>query len=261
MRKLLVGLGIAAVIAAAGAAYLLTLGRGDLVVQDARIVATPDAPRDAKLFATIANGAGEADRLIGVATDLAWGCGFHGPTAAGGATPYIDVPAESIVKLGPGGAYIDLSNIGEPVSAGDSAVLTLVFERAGEIPVKAYVATPIAADAHGSVLHEPAPAGEPVPILALDATPMADGRVALDLTLENFTFDRGAVDGPHAPGRGHAHLYIDGVKIGRIYGPRYETEPLAPGRHEIEVVLNTNDHRAYAVEGVPIAGTAGVVVE
>lgn len=261
MKRVAAGLAVAAVIAVAVGGYLYTLGAGGITVQDARIVASPDDPRDAKLFLTVANRANRSDRLIGVATDLAWGCGFHGPTAAGGNVPYIDVPAESILRLGPGSAHIDLSDIGEPVRAGDEAVLTLVFERAGEIPVKARVASAIAGGTHANTLHDPAAAGEPVPTLALAHDVRADGRVALTLRVRNFRFDEAAADGTHVPGTGHAHLYIDGEKIGRIYGRAHVTPALAPGRHRIEVVLNTNDHRAYAADGAPIAAAISATVE
>ena len=262
MKAVLAGLAVAGVIAAAVGGYVYVLGAGGITVQDARIVASPDNPRDAKLFMTLANRADEADRLIGVATDLAWGCGFHGPTAAGGSTPYIELPAESIVRLGPGGAYIDLSDLGEPIKAGDEAILTLVFERAGEVPIKAHVADTVAAgDGHAAKLYHPAEDGEPVPSLEVAREVLADGRVALTLTVTHFEFDKAAADGEHARGTGHAHLYIDGEKIGRIYGADHVTPALAPGRHRIEVILNTNDHRAYAAGDQPIAAAFDVVVE
>ena len=259
MNRLIMVSAIVLVIALAAFGYVMTLG-GGLVVQNARIVADPRDPRDAKLFMTIANRGGEADRLIGVATDLAWNCGFHSVTAATGGAPYLDLPAESIVTLGPESAHIDLSEIGEPVRAGDEAVLVLGFERAGEMPIKARVAETVTGGegAHGAALFDPRTAGEPVPTLDLSGSVLEDGRVALTLTVENFTFDRAAVDGAHRAGTGHAHLYIDGEKVGRVYDPTYRTDPLSPGRHEIRVELNTNDHRAYARAGAPIAAVIEV---
>ena len=62
----------------------------------------------------------------------------------------------------------------------------------------------------------------------------------------------------HRSGEGHAHLYIDGVKITRLYGPWFYLRDLAPGRHQIKVTLNGNDHGDYVRNGKPVASTAVV---
>lgn len=109
-------------------------------------------------------------------------------------------------------------------------------------------------------LHE-VPDGVPAPSLDAALTPPdADGVRHVDLSLGTFRFDREAVDGPHQAGVGHAHLYIDGIKIRRIYETRFRLPALGPGRHLVRVVLNTNDHRAYAVEGAPITADLTVTV-
>lgn len=64
----------------------------------------------------------------------------------------------------------------------------------------------------------------------------------------------------HYPGEGHAHLYVDGQKIARLYGKWYHIEELSPGQHEITVTLNANDHREYAVNGENISTSTIVVV-
>lgn len=261
LRMVLAGLAVALVIAGAGAAFLASVG-GGVLVRDPRIVASEHSPTDAKLFLTIENTGGETDRLIGVSTDMAWGCGFHGPTAAQGATPYITVPAGQTIELGPETAYIDLSDIGEPVQAGQMAPMILVFEKAGEVLVKARVDELLTGEAarHGAGLFDPAAAGEAAPVLELSAEVLEDRRVRLSLALENFAFDEAGVDGPHREGRGHAHLYIDNVKIGRLYEPEFLSEPLAPGAHQFAVTLNTNDHRAYARDGAAMTRTLRVVI-
>ena len=67
------------------------------------------------------------------------------------------------------------------------------------------------------------------------------GRV-LELTTTNFRFSAGGV---HEDGAGHAHLYVDGRQVGRLYGPLHDIARLPAGPHEINVTLNTNDHRPY----------------
>ena len=49
----------------------------------------------------------------------------------------------------------------------------------------------------------------------------------------------------HEEGAGHAHLYVDGRQVGRLYGRLHDIASLPPGPHEINVTLNTNDHRPY----------------
>jgi hypothetical protein len=43
-------------------------------------------------------------------------------------------------------------------------------------------------------------------------------------------------------GEGHAHVYVDGVKVSRIYGMWHYLNDLEPGTHEIRVELSNNDH-------------------
>jgi len=260
-KTIAAAIGITAVLGAAGAAFLTTLGGAEMIVRDAHIVADANDRRNAKLFMTIENVGGRPDRLLGVSTDISWGCGFHGPRGEGGSTPYIDIPAAGVVELSPQTAYLDLSEIGEPVREGALAPMVLIFEQAGEVLIRARVDPLLEGEAaaHGAGLFEPALAGEAVPQAALEVRLDAEGRAHIHVALDNFVFDEAGVDGPHIAGRGHAHLYVDKVKIGRLYAADYVTAPLPPGRHEIRVVLNTNDHRAYAIAGAPIAATASVV--
>lgn len=64
----------------------------------------------------------------------------------------------------------------------------------------------------------------------------------------------------HRRGEGHAHLYVDGVKRTRLYGPAFYLGELTPGRHLIRVTLNGNDHRDYVRGARPIAAETTVDV-
>ncbi len=55
------------------------------------------------------------------------------------------------------------------------------------------------------------------------------------------------------PGGGHAHVYVDGVKLSRLYGPWLHIPALSPGEHEITVELNGNDHRAWQWKGKAVS--------
>lgn len=96
-----------------------------------------------------------------------------------------------------------------------------------------------------------APSRAPQMDIRLTGTP-GEGQ-SVQLTTTNIRFSKAHADGPHVPGEGHAHLYIDGKKIGRIYVHETRLEPLAPGVHEIRIGLFTNDHAAYAAGGVPVS--------
>jgi len=53
----------------------------------------------------------------------------------------------------------------------------------------------------------------------------------------------------HVPSEGHAHLYIDGKKVTRLYGEWYHIPSLSPGTHKITVTLNANSHEDLMVKG------------
>ena len=53
-------------------------------------------------------------------------------------------------------------------------------------------------------------------------------------------------------GEGHAHLYIDGNKIARIYGEWYHLDELPEDAQMISVGLYANNHQPLAVDGVAI---------
>jgi hypothetical protein len=57
---------------------------------------------------------------------------------------------------------------------------------------------------------------------------------------------------------GHAHLYVDGYKLARLYGDWYHLKPLTPGQHTLKVNLTTNDHSSLYYNGVPIEATLSI---
>ena len=79
--------------------------------------------------------------------------------------------------------------------------------------------------------------------------------VAVDVP--GFTFTRAE---ENAPGQGHAHLIVDGQTLAMLFEPVGFIPELAPGAHEIEVALTSNDHRDYLAGGEVLSGSATVVV-
>ena len=106
-------------------------------------------------------------------------------------------------------------------------------------------------------MHEPLeiPTGQAIPSVNLVAHPDAHQGWNLEVQVTDFTFVPEQVNRSNLPFEGHAHLYIDGTKITRLYGNWYYLESLPSGRHEITVSLNTNDHRTLTHQGQPIEAT------
>ena len=72
------------------------------------------------------------------------------------------------------------------------------------------------------------------------------------LVTENFTFAPDSVNGENVVGEGHAHLYVDGEKVGRLYGPDFHYDGNFEGTKTFRATLNANMHGEYAVDGVVI---------
>lgn len=83
----------------------------------------------------------------------------------------------------------------------------------------------------------------------------------LHVMVENFAFSPQSASLPHQPGQGHAHVYANGVKLARIYGPWMHLDGLPKGEVEIKVTLNSNDHHPLEVDGAPVTARAVVEVE
>ena len=98
------------------------------------------------------------------------------------------------------------------------------------------------------------------PTLAVELVPDPVSGWNLHVETENFAFAPEHAGAPHVPGEGHAHVYVDGEKIARLYGPWLHVPALPPGA-TLEVTLNANDHRPLAMHGHPLAATAIVPAE
>jgi len=82
----------------------------------------------------------------------------------------------------------------------------------------------------------------------------------LQVQVENFRFAPEHASTGHISGEGHAHLFIDGKKVTRLYGEWYHIPTLAPGMHKITVTLNANSHEDLTINGKPISATREVHV-
>lgn len=91
----------------------------------------------------------------------------------------------------------------------------------------------------------------PAPDIALQLTPDMGDAQNLLIDITGFTFTPETVNTAPVQGTGHAHVYIDGEKVGRAYGP-WMLLAHAPSGSVVRVTLNANDHTAWGIDGDPI---------
>jgi hypothetical protein len=104
------------------------------------------------------------------------------------------------------------------------------------------------------------PPGQPVPSVDLIVHPDPKKGWNLETKVSNFKFAPEHASTASIPGEGHAHLYVNGKKMARIYSSWYYLETLNPGRNEITVALNANSHEALVHNGKKIEDTEIVEV-
>lgn len=122
--------------------------------------------------------------------------------------------------------------------------------------------SPAPASGHGHGTPYVAPAESPVPTLELTVHKDAKTGFVVQAQTTNWTWAPLHANSAAVPNEGHAHLYLDGVKLNRLYGEWYQIDGVDNGYHEITVTLNANDHSEYAVAGAegPVLVTKTVAV-
>ena len=104
------------------------------------------------------------------------------------------------------------------------------------------------------------PDGQPVPTIAVIAHPDPMRGWNLEIQTTNFRFTPEDVNQENQPNAGHGHLSINGEKGARVYGSWLHLPELPPGRNEITVSLNANNHQALTHDGQEIEATVVVNV-
>jgi uncharacterized membrane protein YphA (DoxX/SURF4 family) len=104
------------------------------------------------------------------------------------------------------------------------------------------------------------PVGEQVPTIELKVAADERGGWNLQIITTNFTFTPQKVGGKDGAYEGHAHLFIDGKKVGRIYSNWFHLE-IPPGTHKVKVNLTSNSHMDYYYQDKPIEAEIDVTEE
>lgn len=186
------------------------------------------------------------------------------------------LPANSSASLGNDGVHFMLMKVKGELEEGRLLTLKVTLDPAGEVVTKArYSSKPVSG--HGS--HQMAgaddtdednkmagmhkvPADEPQPNLEISVSEDRDtGGWTVNVDTKNFQFAKELADGDHVAGTGHGHIYINGVKLGRVYENVTTIGALPKGSHVVRVTLNTNDHQTYMVAGKRVTATAAITVD
>ena len=104
------------------------------------------------------------------------------------------------------------------------------------------------------------PANQPVPKVSLVIYPDSIAGWNVEVQTENWTFAPEQVNQSSLTTEGHAHLYLNGEKITRIYSQWHYLPSLPPGEHILSVGLNANNHETLMHNGQPIEASVVVTV-
>lgn len=114
---------------------------------------------------------------------------------------------------------------------------------------------------HANMTHAPVDVSDwpakPTLTLTAHKDPMSGWNLHIEPT--NFSFSPEHVNTANKIGEGHAHLFIDGNKITRLYAGWYYLNNLTPGIHTVTVTLNANDHGELELKGQAVTASIEIV--
>ncbi|MEZ5166616.1 MAG: hypothetical protein R2695_09005 [Acidimicrobiales bacterium] len=116
-------------------------------------------------------------------------------------------------------------------------------------------------DEHDHMTVEPFELGADATMsLALEVVPDPKSGWNAFVTVDGVLLSPEHASSAHVDGEGHMHIYVNGQKLGRLYGTATHIATLPEGTVEITVSANTNDHRPYEIDGAPVEAHSTVEV-
>lgn len=113
----------------------------------------------------------------------------------------------------------------------------------------------------GEAGHDHGPMESEVPVSVKLMTEVEDGGgVNVHIMTEGWRWAPEDVNLEHKPGEGHAHIYVDGVKVSRVYSPYHHLKGLEAGERHVRVTLNANTHNDLTVDGEAVEAMAMVTI-
>ena len=100
-----------------------------------------------------------------------------------------------------------------------------------------------------------------IPKVTLEAEKDLKDGFNIKLTTENFTFTPEKVNSDPVQNEGHAHVFINGVKVARVYSKYFHIpgDKFTPGENTISVTLNANNHSEWVVTGAHVEAEVKVL--
>lgn len=98
------------------------------------------SPNNSAVYVTVSNHGSEPDALVSASTAIATTVELHQTVEKDGKIvmqPQFDVPAGGRLEMKPGSYHIMLLGLKQPLQPGDAVNVTLTFQKAGEMSVKA----------------------------------------------------------------------------------------------------------------------------
>jgi hypothetical protein len=103
---------------------------------------------------------------------------------------------------------------------------------------------------------------ESAPTASFEIKKDPTGGFNIQVVTENFVWRPEMASMQHVPGEGHAHVFLDGRKIMRIYNPWFHLNTYQfatrSGEQLLSIEFVGNDHAAYTSQGLPV-GTEQVL--
>jgi hypothetical protein len=100
--------------------------------------------------------------------------------------------------------------------------------------------------------------GAPVPQVKLEVSKDEKDGYNVHVIVANYTFTPEKVNAKPQANEGHAHVFVNGEKVYRLYGPwiHLPGKLFAKQENEISVTLNANDHSEWTNNGTHIEAKA-----
>ena len=97
---------------------------------------------------------------------------------------------------------------------------------------------------------------ETAPKATLDVQKDPTGGFNVQVVTSNFVWRPEMASMQHVPGEGHAHVYLDGRKIMRIYNEWFHLNTYQfstrAGEQLLSIEFVGNDHAPYTIQGLPV---------
>ncbi len=104
---------------------------------------------------------------------------------------------------------------------------------------------------HGQMIDLPEGADAPTIDVVLHKDAVSGWNLQIITT--NFSFTPENVNQENTSGEGHAHIYVNGEKLARLYSPWMHIGKLPAGQVTVSASLNANDHSTLSVGNKPLS--------